>query len=336
MLRIPKPDTTARHRRKYAAMPHMPETVFHQRKDLPQKCGSLLSMEIISVTEQMIWDRLKPRQPDSNKGTYGKLLILAGSAHYRGAASLAALGALRCGTGIVTIASTERVIASAAAKLYECTYLPLPETPDGSAQFAWEQKDWQNALERAAVCLAGCGMTSCPDTEKWVDSLLRHASCRLILDADALNALQKAPSSLTVAKKTPIITPHVGEMARLTGYSIPEIKQSPAKIARETAEKLHAVTVLKDSVTHIAIPSGPLYRNTTGNAGLAKGGSGDVLAGIISALAAQGLSAEDAAVCGVWLHGKAADCLSEKKGQYAMLPSELPDALCDVFAKNRR
>ncbi len=293
-------------------------------------------MEIISVTEQIIWDRLKPRQPDSNKGTFGKLLILAGSAPYRGAAALAAYGALRSGAGIVTIASTERVIAAAAAKLYECTYLPLAETPDGSALYAWEQPDWQHALRQATACLAGCGMTNCPDTEKWTESLLTNAACRLILDADALNALQKNPSLLTAAKKTPIITPHVGEMARLTGYSIPEIKRAPAEIARETAEKLRAVTVLKDTVTHIAVPSGPLYRNTTGNAGLAKGGSGDMLAGIIASLAAQGLPAESAAVCGVWLHGKAADMLAEKKGQYAMLPSELPAALCELFAKNRR
>ena len=293
-------------------------------------------MDAVAVTEEMIWSRLKPRDPHANKGTYGRLLIVAGSACYRGAASLAALGALRSGAGIVTVASTERVIAAAAAKLYECTYLPLPETAEGSIRFSWEQSAFQQLLRRANACLIGCGMTNCPDTAAWVNAFLSEAKGRLILDADALNAIRGNAETLTQAACTPIITPHVGEMSRLTGCGIDEIKQKPGKIALEIATHLHTVTVLKDSVTYIALPSGILYRNTTGNAGLAKGGSGDVLAGIISGLTAQGLSAEDAAVCGVWLHGKAADLLSSRHAQYSMLPSELPEVLCEIFALQNR
>lgn len=273
---------------------------------------------------------LPTRNSAGNKGTFGKLAIVAGSFCYRGAASLAVNAALRCGVGLVCLASTEPVIASVAATRPECTFLPVASAEHGGMS----SKDffkYLSALGTANAVLVGCGMTATPDTEAIV-SALSEIGCPLVIDADGLNVLRYAPERM----KGAVITPHVGEMARLTGLSVSKIKSDREGVARRFSEAYGCVTVLKDSVTAVASPDGDFFVWERENAGLAKGGSGDVLAGIIASLLAQGRSPYDAAVCGVLLHSLAAGKARERIGEEFMLPTDVIASLSNVYQDLRK
>ena len=287
------------------------------------------------MTEYEVFLVLRKRPYDSHKGNFGLLTVIAGSNHYRGAAALAVSASLRCGTGIVCLASVEKVIESVAAKIYECTYFPLTENDKGSISAICTDALIKKANQGNA-CLAGCGMTFCEDTGTIIKELLHGAECQLILDADALNSISVCPALLNKAKFPPVITPHAGEMARLTGKTISEIKTSREQTILEFAQVNNCIVVLKDYITYVASPSGELYINNTGNAGLSKGGSGDVLAGMIASFAAQGYPAYNAAVFGVYLHGLAADRCASRISQYGMLPSDILFDLCSIFRENDR
>ncbi|MBE6636194.1 MAG: NAD(P)H-hydrate dehydratase [Ruminococcaceae bacterium] len=279
---------------------------------------------------------LRPRKERSHKGTYGTLTVIAGSANYRGAASLAVSAALRCGVGLVRLASTERVIASVSAKQDEPIYLPLAETETGSIS-AEDLRRHMPQLSSSGAILVGCGMTDCPDTAKIVATVLRRAEHTVILDADALNALSHDLSLLSEAKQPPILTPHIGEMARLTGLSVEEIQKNRETVAREFAQEHNVLLILKDSLTLVVSPSGEMRSYDFPNSGLAKGGSGDVLAGILGSLAAQGFYkitvASDLAVI---LHVLAAQEAAEHLSETAMLPSDVVSALPAVFSEVQR
>lgn len=287
------------------------------------------------MTEYEVFRILKKRPSDSHKGSFGTLTVIAGSSFFRGAAALSVSSALRSGTGIVCLASTERVIASVAAKIDECTYFPLEENQNGSISEICADAIVKK-VNRGNCCLAGCGMVFCEDTKTIIKALIRGADCRLILDADALNSISDYPVLLADAKYPPVITPHAGEMARLCGRTVADIKAAPEMTAAGFAREYNCIVVLKDYITHIASPSGELYVNNTGNSGLARGGSGDVLAGIIASFVAQGYPAYDAAVCGVYLHGLAADRCAARISQYGMLPSDILFDLCGIFRENDR
>lgn len=286
--------------------------------------------------EVHVWETIKPRCEDSHKGDYGTLTVVAGSAYYRGAAQLSVRGALRCGAGIVCLAAIEEVIAAAAASIPECTYLPLPKGEDGIAISALSARTILRRCASSDALLVGCGMTACADTASLVDILLREAKCPIVLDADALNVLAADPSRLRSAAAVPIVTPHPGEMARLTGCTVAQIVADPVQSALSFASRYRCVTVLKGHRTVIASPDGRYTRNSTGNAGLARGGSGDILAGMIASFVAQGIDSYSAAVCGVYLHGLAADRSAARLSQTGMLPSDILTDLCAVFAEQGR
>lgn len=288
-----------------------------------------------NMTEYEVFRILKKRPIDSHKGSFGLLTIVAGSQYYRGAAALAVSASLRSGAGIVCLASLEKVIASVSSKTDECTYLPLIENNAGSISSDCSEAIIKQA-NRGSACLAGCGMTLCEDTGEIIKQLLYKAECQLILDADALNSLSVYEITPKTAKYPPVITPHAGEMARLTGRKISDIKASREQIILEYAFKNNCIVVLKDHITYVASPAGELYINNTGNPGLSKGGSGDVLAGIIASFSAQGYRAYDAAVSGVYLHGLAADRCASRLSQYGMLPSDIFLDLCGIFRENDR
>lgn len=277
------------------------------------------------LTPDQIWKRIAPRKPDSHKGTYGRVLAVCGCAEYRGAAALCTLGALYSGAGLVALAAPELVIGSIAGRILEATFLPLP---DDEALI--------HTLKRATVCAAGCGKKDDDDTLREMRLVLAHAAGTIILDAGGLCSLSQAPDLLAHCAGRLILTPHPGEMARLTGLSTAQILQMPADVAAGFAQKTGAVVVLKGHHTLIAAPDGTLYENRTGNAGLARGGSGDILTGIIAGLAAQGLSPLDAALCGVWLHGSAADRCARRKSMMGMLPEDILDDLGQIFLENGR
>lgn len=282
------------------------------------------------LTEDYVLGLLPRRDPESNKGRYGRLLCIAGCTNYRGAAQLCVMGALRGGAGIVTLASTEKVISAAAAALPECVFLPCTENEQGGIS-AQNIPILLSEAAKSNCIVMGCGTGNTADAAALVQSLFASPS-PVVLDADGLNAVSTCLPTKKVG--TCIITPHPGEMARLTGLTIARIESDRPGTASAYAREHNCIVVLKGHRTVIAAPDGSLYENTTGNAGMARGGSGDLLAGIIGALVAQGLSPVDATCCGVWLHGKAGDLCAARLSQQAMLPHDMITDLCAFFAQH--
>ena len=290
------------------------------------------------LCEEFVFSCIPTRVQESHKGSYGHLLAVAGSRRYRGAASLTAEGALRTGAGIVTLASVEPVLAAVTARLPECCLLPCQESEEGGIR-AEEADNLSRALEKATVLLMGPGLGNTADTRALVRRLVGEARGTVVLDADALNAaaaLLAAGEAMPRPAGSLILTPHPGEMSRLTGLTAAEIAADPAGIAARYAERWECTLVLKGHRTLIAAPDGRMWQNTTGNAGLSRGGSGDVLAGMVSGLSACGLPAPEAAACAVWLHGAAADRTADRLGQYGMLPHDLLTDLGQIFAEHYR
>ena len=295
----------------------------------------------VEITEDFVWQVIPPRPRESHKGTFGTVLAVAGSASYRGAALLAAEGALRTGAGIVTLASVEPVLAAAAARLPECCLCPCAAGAEGgispeSIPFIQRQK--------ATVLLLGPGLggtaqsaARAAETRVLVQRLLPDFAGSAVLDADGLNA---AAQLLAEGKALPhpmgelILTPHPGEMARLTGLSVAEISADREKIARQYAKKWNVVVVLKGSRTIVAAPDGRLAVNTTGNSGMAKGGSGDILSGMVLSLLGQGMDPFDACCAAVYCHGLAGDRAAARLGERGMSPvdllAELPCAFQEI------
>ena len=298
---------------------------------------------IEKLSSESVFARIPPRAPDSHKGTFGSVLVAAGSAWYRGAASLAVEGALRTGAGIVTLASVEPVLAAVAARLPECCLCPCME----GAQGGISPRSLPDIVRQKATTLLvgpGLGYTAqsaarAAETRELVEKLLPGFVGNVVLDADGLNA---AASLLNAGRLFPhpvgelVVTPHPGEMSRLTGLSASALAADRAGLACRFAREWDAVVVLKGAGTIVAAPDGRCAFNTTGNPGLARGGSGDVLAGMLAALLACGLSGYDAACCAVWLHGAAADRAAAVRGEAGMLPHDLFAPLGQLFAENRR
>lgn len=289
-----------------------------------------------------VWTCLRPRPRDSHKGTFGAVLAVAGSASYRGAAALAVEGALRTGAGIVTLASVEPVLAAVSARLPECCLCPCEAGAEGGIA---PENIPRIQRQKATVLLLGPGlgytaqsMARAAETRTLVQTLLPGFAGSAVLDADGLNAaadLLQAGKTLH-PKGELILTPHPGEMARLTGLSAAAIHADREGTALRFARAWNAVVVLKGAQTVIAAPDGRCAVNPTGNPGLSRGGSGDVLAGMTSALLACGLPAFEAAVCAVYLHGAAADRAAAVRGEAGMLPHDLFAALGTLFAENGR
>ena len=295
------------------------------------------------ITAGSVWSRIPKRGRESNKGSFGAVLAVAGSACYRGAAALTVEGALRTGAGIVTLASVEPVMAAVAARLPECCLCPCEPGAEGGIS---PQSIPRILRQKATVLLIGPGLgylaqssARAAETRTLVKKLLTGFSGSAVLDADGLNAaasLMNGGEELPRPAKELILTPHPGEMSRLTGLSVEAVQADREGIARRYAAQWNAVVVLKGARTVVAGPDGRVCINPTGNPGLARGGSGDVLAGMTSALLACGLPAYDAAACAAWLHGAAADQAAARRGEYGMLPQDIFPQLGRMFAENDR
>ena len=285
------------------------------------------------IDEEKAYSLVPKRRRQSSKRDYGRLLAVCGSTYYRGAAALCCKAALRMGVGIMTLASTEKVICSVTPTVPECTFLPMIESENGTVS----AKNVDRILDMSKKCssvLIGCGLSLDGDTRELVKAIVTGADCRLIVDADGLNVLSECPNVLKEAREMPVITPHFAEMARLTGKRYEDIANDPEKAAVDFAKEYRCCVVLKSHVTYIAHSDGRVAINSeTGNAGLARGGSGDVLAGMIASLCAQGLEPFDAAVCGVYLHGEAADRCADRLSETGMLPSDILTDLCEIFTE---
>jgi hydroxyethylthiazole kinase-like uncharacterized protein yjeF len=274
---------------------------------------------------------LPMRAPQANKGDFGKVLVLAGSNNYIGAPYLACNGAMRVGAGLVTLAATGRLQSILATKLTEVTYLPLPESrpwliaPE-AVRVLFRQ------FEQYDVLLMGCGMGRNEAVLKLVRTLLltkpkskvaRPKLPELVIDADALNALAVTPNWWNMFPEDAILTPHPGEMARLTGLTVDEVQTDRPAIAKKWAAEWHKTIVLKGAHTVVAAPDGRSQVSHVANAGLASAGTGDVLAGVIAGMLAQGMKLFEAAACGVYLHGMAGEAVKDKLGDAGMIASDL-------------
>jgi len=281
-----------------------------------------------SITTELItaeWARtaLPERPVNANKGTFGKVLVVAGSINYIGAAYLACSGAMRVGAGLVTLATAASLQPVLATKLTEATYLPLPESQPGTISPQAVELIHQQAADYD-VLLLGCGLGQSQSAIDFASSLLTKTDLPLsVIDADALNIMAKIPKWWQQLTNDAILTPHPGEMARLSGLSVEEIQSDRAGIAKKLASEWRKTIVLKGAYTVIATPKGQVRISPVANPGLASAGTGDVLAGAIAGLVAQGLSLFDAAALGVYLHGKAGEVVRDRLGDTGMIATDL-------------
>ncbi len=263
----------------------------------------------------------------ANKGTFGRALSVCGSRNMQGAAVLAASSALRSGAGLVTAAFPDAAYNAIAPKLTEALLLPLPSNESGTFSSGAVPALLEQAEQSSAV-LIGCGMGLNLHTKELVSELVRSCTKPMIIDADGINALAANIDILKNIKAPVILTPHPGEMSRLTGMSIADIERDRVNVARRFADEYGVVLLLKGASTVIAgAGRRDAYINVTGNQGMAKGGSGDMLSGIILALLAQGVYPFDAAVLGAYIHGAAGDAAARELSLTSMLASDCIAAL---------
>lgn len=297
---------------------------------IPENAYSAMPDAVESVDMKYLKSVLPKILPHANKGDNGRVLNIAGSSSMSGAAALSTMGILRSGTGLCTLASVKEVINRVASSIYEPTLMPLLENQWG--QISAENRGYlaKNLEKYSAVCI-GMGLGISEDTRQIVKTVLKNADCPVILDADGLNLIASDINILKDTKANVIITPHPGEMSRLIGRTAAEINENRLEAARSFARKYGVTVVLKGRFTVISSPSGKSFINLSGNAGLAKGGSGDILSGIISSFAAQGAAPEIAAAAGVYLHGLAADKAAAHSSMRGMLPSDVLSMLPKIL-----
>lgn len=284
-------------------------------------------------TDRLLFNKAVFNRPDdSNKGTLGSLLCICGSYGMAGAAIMAGKAALRCGIGLLKIAVPKSIYPVCATNILESVYYPLEETSNGiisskNTDFLLEM------CEKSSAVVIGCGLSVCEDTKNLVQSVITNCEKPLVIDADALNCICNKPEILKNLKAPAIITPHPGEMVRLLHSTPKAVNSNRENTAIDFAKKFGVVTVLKGAGTIIASPDGEVYINHTGNSGMATGGSGDILSGIIGSLLAQGASPINAAAAGVFLHGTIGDLAAEKLGKISMLPTDMIDMIPTAYLK---
>ena len=272
------------------------------------------------LNHELVLSLLPDRNPWGHKGNFGKLLLLCGSRGYTGAAFFAAMGALRSGAGLVFLGVPESIYGIEAVKLNEPVIFPLPDA--GGRLSADAVPEILTRLPRMDAVLVGPGLGQSEGTLAVVRAVLEKAECPVVVDADGINVLSAHRDLLRGRKSPTILTPHDGEFARLGGV----IGEDRMAAATALAEELGCVVLLKGHETCITDGTDG-YLNPTGNPGMAVGGSGDVLAGVITALLGVGLPPLEAAACGAWLHGAAGDRCAAELGQYGMLPTDMLSAL---------
>ncbi len=271
-----------------------------------------------------------PRRPaDSNKGDFGRVLIVAGSRGMSGAAVLCGTAALRGGAGLVRLGIAEGIVPIVAASNPCYMTAPLPQDADGRLTAAAESALLDLARSSSAVAL-GPGLGRSPDVTTLVAALVERVAVPLVLDSDGLNALQQHTDRLRSRPAPTVLTPHPGEFARLTGLDVPAVQARRQELARHFAAD-HGVVVLLKGHHTIVTDGRQLYVNTTGNPGMATGGSGDVLTGLIAALLGQGLEAFAAAQLGAYLHGLAGDLARDALGEVGLIATDLPHYLPAAF-----
>ena len=283
---------------------------------------------MISIDE--ILNNFPKRAEDAGKRDFGHVLVIAGSGGYTGAAYLTSQAAMLSGSGLVTLAVGKSIYPIMAEKLTEVMVKPFVETRDYSLSLLAE-KELLSFSEKCTCAAIGPGISQNKETQSLVRSLLEKMGKPIILDADGINAFAGHVDSLKKATAHLVLTPHIGEMARLLGKDIDEVRNNRKDIALEFAHQYNIVLVLKGHETIVARPDGAFYVNTTGNAGMATGGTGDVLTGMIASFVGQGMDAFNAAAAGVYFHGLAGDLAAREKGVLSLIATDLLKKLPEVL-----
>ncbi len=280
---------------------------------------------------------LEPRASDSNKGNYGHVLVIGGSLGKAGAAAMAGFAALRAGAGLSTVATPKSVLPTVAGFHPELMTEALSETPDGTIARQNDAAAFASLLKRKTLAI-GPGISRNPVTSEFVRATLQQLEkdSTAVVDADALNAFEGRAEMLNGRGRTLIITPHPGEMSRLTGLTIPQIQKDRLEVARKFAREHELIVVLKGHRTLIATPDGTVWVNPSGNPGMATGGTGDVLTGMVAGLVAQHpQNATEATALAVYLHGLAGDIARDSVGESSLVATDLITFLPQAFARAR-
>ncbi len=277
-------------------------------------------MKTIKLNHRDVLKLLPDRNPLAHKGNFGRILLLCGSRGYTGAAALAAMGALRCGAGLVYLGVPESIYAIEAVKLTEPVVFPLPEEDGMLSKAAIDPILIR--LPNVDAVLIGPGIGCSEGTFSVVEAILKEYKGPVVLDADGINVLSGHIDILRGRTGTTILTPHEGEFRRISD----RLTDDRIELAKGFAEDTNTIVLLKGHSTVIT-DGNTCHVNPTGNPGMAVGGSGDVLSGMITALLGQGIAPLQAAACGAWIHGAAGDICAEEIGQYGMLPTDMLNVL---------
>jgi NAD(P)H-hydrate epimerase len=275
------------------------------------------------IDERFVEDKLPERSPTAHKGSCGKLFVLAGSRGYTGAACMAAESAIRSGVGLCFLGIPSGLNDICEMKLTEVMTKPLPEVKKRQCLALRGIGEVRKEMKEVSASIIGPGLGRHHETKELVRRIVRDIELPTIIDADGLNAFEDASDLLRECKAPLVLTPHPGELSRLLSVPTEEIVGDRLDFAGTAAEGLRCVVLLKGAPTFVGLPSGDVYVNPTGNAGMATGGTGDVLSGVIGSFLAQGLSPADAARCGAYIHGLAGDAAEDAVGQTAMIPTDI-------------
>ena len=277
-----------------------------------------------SGDDKFLSSLIRKRKSNSNKNNYGRILLLCGSKNYVGAAYFSAQAAVRSGAGIVYLAIPDAIYTPVASKLSEPVLLPLPSNKSGSVS-ATALNEIADCLSKCDACLVGPGLANNSDTEKLVCNITENCRVPLIIDADGINAVSKNIDLLKRAKCPIILTPHDAEFNRLLdGAGMPHFSEKESiKTISQFAEEYNLILLKKSHKTIVYSSGYPIYINNSGNPGMAKGGSGDILSGIITALCGQKLNPFYATCAAAYIHGIAGDKCAYYLGEYGMTPSDM-------------
>ena len=303
----------------------------------PQQVVDAQNIKVNWTTATQASQWVPPRPSASHKGSYGRVLVVAGSTGMTGAAALASEAALRAGAGLVTLATPKHLNPILEGLLPEVMTLPLPETKAGSLALSATSAILEFAEKTKSVLAIGPGLSQHPETVSFVHQLVREnqergLSLRMVIDADGLNALAQDRNILSLLDRETVLTPHPGEMARLTGASVSTLEKDRIHTAQQFASEHSLTLVFKGAPTVSADANGDAWINSTGNPGMATGGMGDVLTGVIAGLMAQGIASETAAALGVYLHGLAGDIAAEALGRHGLIASDVLKAVPQAIA----
>jgi NAD(P)H-hydrate epimerase len=305
-------------------------TLVVKRIGLSDKLIGEMGIMYQTISENDVRRIIPKRQMNSHKGTYGKASLIAGSFGMTGAAILAAKASLRSGIGLLKLVIPESLHTIITTSVPEVVTVPLMETRRGVFGINQVEKLIQNCEGSDVVAIGpGCGQSA--EMIEVIRQLITQVDKPLVIDADGLNTLAKNTELLANRVNEIVITPHPGEMSRLTGMTTEEINKNPIQTATAFAVKWQIVVVLKGARTVVALPDGSAYVNLGGNPGMATAGSGDVLTGIITSLVAQGMRIADAAIAGVFLHGYSGDIMASQKGEYGLIAGDLIEGITQAF-----